>query len=501
MLFSLLRTLVFIGIVAGLIYGVNVLVTEGSDLRVALAGYELNLSPVAAVVAGLLLLLVMWLVLQLIQFVFSLLRWLIADETAPISQIFRRRSERRGFQALAEAMTALAAGEGQVARRKAARAEGLLRRPDLTNLIRAQAAEMSNDRTGATEAYKDLLDDERTRFVGIRGLMKQRIAEGDTETAMKLAEKAFALKPRHIETTDTLLQLQAQHANWAGARRTLTAKRRNNEIPADLYKRREAVLYLANAKAHQAAGETGLAQEEAIRAKDLAPNLVPAAVMAARAYIAKDMRGNAEKTLRTAWAKNPHPELAAAYAEIEPEETPEARIKRFEKLTRQNPTHPETKLLLAELEIAAENFPGARKALGDLVDRMPTTRTMTLMAAIERGEGSDDSTVKAWLAKALTVSRGPQWVCENCGHIQADWQPLCGNCEAFDTLAWKDTPAPEALQDTQAGMLPLIVGALEDRGGTNGASAKVGPDEGEIIDQPAATGAHANGAAGTARAN
>ncbi len=57
-------------------------------------------------------------------------------------------------------------------------------------------------------------------------------------------------------------------------------------------------------------------------------------------------------------------------------------------------------MLLAELEIAAENFPGARRALGTLIDTQPTARVMTLMAAIERGEGSGDSTVKAWLARA-----------------------------------------------------------------------------------------------------
>ena len=105
-------------------------------------------------------------------------------------------------------MMALASGEGRLAMAKAARAERFLARPELTNLLAAQAAEMAGDRTKAEEVYKRLLQDERTRFVGVRGIMKQKLDEGDADTALKLAERAFALKPRHEETTDILLRLQ-----------------------------------------------------------------------------------------------------------------------------------------------------------------------------------------------------------------------------------------------------------------------------------------------------
>ena len=52
----------------------------------------------------------------------------------------------------------------------------------------------------------------------MRGIMKQKLVEGDTDTAAKLAEKAFALKPRHEETQDVLLRLQADKGDWKGAR-------------------------------------------------------------------------------------------------------------------------------------------------------------------------------------------------------------------------------------------------------------------------------------------
>jgi HemY protein len=353
---------------------------------------------------------------------------------------------------------------------------------------------MTGDTVSARSAYKKLLDDERTRFVAVRGLMKQKLAEGDTDTALKLAEKAFVLKPRNAETSDTLLQLQARHQNWKGARKTLGAKLKYGDIPRDLHRRRDAVLALADAEARYAAGDDDQARDEAVEAARLAPELVPAAAMAARAYVAMGKPKNAARAIKTAWAKNPHPDLAAAFAEIVPGETPDARIKRFGDLFRLKPDHPETRLLNAELEIAAEHFPAARKALGDLAETRPDARALTLMAAIERGEGSDDSTVKAWLAKALTASRGPQWICDKCGHVHASWSALCDNCEAFDTLSWREAPSSDVMAGASAAMLPLIVGAVEDK------SDAPADEDGEVIDHPVGAGPGASAAAGEPRA-
>ena len=81
------------------------------------------------------------------------------------------------------------------------------------------------------------------------------------------------------------------------------------------------------------------------------------------------------------------------------------------------------------------------------------------MAAIERGQGAPDAVVRGWLAKALGASRGPQWICGNCNHIHAAWEPVCENCGAFDSLDWKEPQHPEDAGMANSALLPLIVGA------------------------------------------
>ncbi|MGH1330055.1 MAG: heme biosynthesis protein HemY [Paracoccaceae bacterium] len=460
MLWSLIKIVLFVVLTAGLALGAGYLLEMDGGVRIALGATELNLTPLKAVIGLFVLIAVLWVLLKLASFAVAVLRFISGDETA-ITRYFSRNRERKGFQALSEGLMALASGEGKAAMSKAAKAEKYLRRPELTNLVTAQAAEMTGDKKKAEQVYKRLLKDEKTRFVGVRGIMKQKLAAGDTETALRLAEKAFALKPKHVDTQDVLLRLQAQKQDWKGARATLGAKLKHGSLPRDVHKRRDAVLALSEAKDVFAEGSSIEAREAAIEANRLSPDLVPAAVMSAQSYIDQDKPKLAARVLKKAWEATPHPDLAAAFAAFAPEETPQARIKRFAALTKLHSDHGETKMLLAELHIAAEDFPAARRALGTLNEDQPTARALTLMAAIERGEGADDTVVRGWLTRALTASRGPQWVCDNCQSIHGQWAPTCTHCSGFDTLSWRVPAEGEVAMPGGLEMLPLIVGQLQ----------------------------------------
>ncbi len=456
MIWSLAKAVLFLLIVAALTLGAGILIDAGGGLQIAAAGYEFTLGPLQALIVLAVLILALWLVMKLAGLLVAILRFLNGDETA-ISRYFDRNRERKGFQALTEGMLALAAGEGRLALNRAIKAEKYLAEPHLTTLLVAQAAEAAGDTRRATEAYKELLASDTTRFVAIRGLLNQKLAEGDAETALKLAAKALELKPKHLETQDILLKLQAESRDWKGARATLGAKLKAGALPKDVYRRRDAVLALQQAQGVLDEGATIEAREAAIEANKQSPDLIPAAAMASRALADKGDKKAATRVLKKAYDAKPHPDLAAAFAEIEPDETPADRLKRFKTLTANHPDHEETRLLLAELNIAAEDFPQARRALGSIVETHPTRRSLAIMAAIERGEGSDDAVVRGWLAKALTAPRGPQWCCDKCQAVHASWDPICDNCGGFDTLSWREPPEKTGPSATGAETLPLMV--------------------------------------------
>lgn len=456
MFWTLLKIMVFLGAVAALTLGFEALTQAQGGLRVAVMDTEFTLGPVQTALAALALLAGLWLLLKLAGLLVATVRFLNGDPTA-VSRYFETRRKRQGLEALTDGFLALATGDGTKALAKARKAEGLLENRTLTNLLMAQAARSKGDAGLAEDYWKRLVTDDRSRFVGVQGLMADRLLAGDRETARALAEKALALQPGHGPTQDTLLDLQTRAADWAGARRTLTETARTGRLPKGVYQRRDAVLALQQA---EALGETEAAGELVVEANGLSPELVPAAVRAALVKARRGKASQAAKIVKRAWTAQPHPELAQAFAAIEPNETPAARLRRFEALLSLTPDHDESRLTRAELLIAAEDFPGARRALGDLAERAPTQRALTIMAAIERGEGSDDAVVRGWLARALTAPRGPQWMCDRCQHLHSRWAPLCQNCGAFDTLSWRAPPDSTGPSATGTEMLPLIVGRL-----------------------------------------
>jgi HemY protein len=456
MFWTVLKVLVFLAAVAGLALGFEWLLQAEGGLRLAVMDTEFTLGPMQTALAALALLAGLWLMLRLAGLLVATVRFLNGDPTA-ITRYFETRRKRQGLEALTDGFLALASGDGVRAVARARKAEGLLENKTLTNLLMAQAAQAKGNTDLAQDYYKRLVADDRGRFVGVQGLLSQRLAAGDRDTARALAEKALALQPGHGPTQDLLLDLQTRAADWSGARRTMAEAARAGRLPKDVYRRRDAVLALQQSDALPDGDASG---DLAIEANGLSPELVPAAVRAALVKARRGKTSQAAKIVKRAWSAQPHPELAQAFAAIAPDESPAARINRFEALLSLTPDHDESRLTRAELLIAAEDFPAARRALGDLAERVPTQRVLTIMAAIERGEGSDDAVVRGWLARALTAPRGPQWVCGKCRHLHARWAPLCQNCGAFDTLAWTAPPDSSGPSATGTEMLPLIVGRL-----------------------------------------
>jgi len=458
---SLIRISVFIALIAGLSFAAVYLADNGGTVRLIIANTEFNPGPAQLMIMVALALAAIWLFFRLLGLVFATIRFVTGDETA-ISRYFNRNRERKGFEALSQGLIALASGDARAAYKASARAEKLLGRPELTDLITAQAAERAGETARATASYKRLLGHPETRFAAVRGLLSQRLTAGDDDQALKLAEKAAEMRPASGEVQDILLHLQARRRDWAGARATLKRKFAANLLPREVYWRRDAVLSLGEAKALAMEDKVDPGHDLAIAANKQVPDLAPAAIAAAQAWIARGRPKNAGKALNVAWTRSPHPELAAAFAGLVTDETPEARLKRMAVLFKGTEEHPETRMAQAELLMAAGDFPEARRMLLPLTEGETEARVMTLMAALERAMGADEGIVRGWLAKAITAPRGKQWVCGACERVSAEWHPACPHCHAIDTLAWTQAKgSPEALPGANL-TLPLLIGSSDE---------------------------------------
>lgn len=400
MLTTIIRVLLFLALVAAGVWGLYLLIQDPGGVTLRFAGHEYFFTPLrfaALVAAGFVAL---WLAIRIGGLIVATLRFLDGDETA-ISRFFHRSRERRGLEAMARGLAALAAGDGRVARNSAEKAELLLQRPELTRLLNAQAAELSGDDLRAETYYRALAEDPKTSFIGVRGLLKRALDKGETERALKLADAAVKLRPKDASVLDTLYTLQTRTFDWAGARKTLTVQRRQGYLPKPEANRRDAMLALAQAEDAESDDKPEEARKLALEAAKLDPANDEAVTTAVRHLVAAGSKRTAAKLITDAWRREPRPGLAAAFASIEPDETPEERRRRFRKLLAVRSAHAETRLLDAELALMTKDWAGARKAIADLEEEQPSARSCLIRAAIARGEGGSEAEVRAWLARAL----------------------------------------------------------------------------------------------------
>jgi HemY protein len=369
-----------------------------------------------------------------------------AIRRAPGHFLESRRINRRqrGYKALTQGMVAVAAGDVQEARRAARKADALLDEPPLTMLLSAQAAQLGGEETAARRYFEAMLDHRDTAFLGVRGLLMQAIKAGDKAEALRLAERAYNLRPETEWVVDQLFELQVESALWSEANETIATAIRRKTLPAAGARRRRAAVLVEHSRLAEAEGDLDTALSRAREAHDLDPGLVPATLALARLFKARDRAARAVRLIEEAWARGPTPELASAYGALIADTDPLARVKRFQRLFSFRPDHRESHIALAEASLAARLWGEARKHLTGAAGDAPTARVCRLMAELEELESGDMAASRQWLARATAAVPDEAWVCNSCGAVSGSWSALCGNCNAFGSLAWQ--PPPRAMR-------------------------------------------------------
>lgn len=356
----------------------------------------------------------------------------------------RYRHERRrvkAYQALTHGFAAIATGDAAEARRRAKQAGALLKNAPLARLLQAQTAELEGDRRTSARHLQALLASPETSFLALRGLFHQAMAEGNENEALKLARRAVAERPGTSWAVSALLDLELKRGDLAAAERALDRAERARLTDTAQAKRTRAVLLTERARL--APAEDGAASIDRLRqAAKLAPDLVPARVQLTRSLLQSGRVKEAYKVAAQGWGEAPHADLAAALLAADGSEPAIARLKRIEKLVAAAPGHLESRLLLAEANLAAglwgparAQLDEARSALGNGVH--PPRRLARLMARLEESEGKDPAAAHRWLLLAAEAAPEHGWLCSACGAPSAIWTANCGHCRSFDSLRWR----------------------------------------------------------------
>ncbi len=436
----MLRLIAFLIAVALIAAGLAWLADRPGDLAITWQGYQIETSVFRAIV------------LLVAIVAFALLAWSILRNVwyspAAVGNVLSKRRQKLGIDALSSGMIALGAGDKAAAMRAAIQARKSLPNEPLTHLLRAQAAQLTGDRTTARRIFEAMLASPDTEQLGLRGLFLEAQRETETEAARHFAERAVGLNPKLPWAVDALFDLQCRDADWNGALETVAVARKNGHIERPAADRRRAVLLTAQAQAVEES-DPERALNLALEAHGLAPNLVPAAAIAGRLLASRGNTPRATKILQRTWSRAPHPDLSAAYAYARIGDSPRDRLDRVRQLAALSPNSLEGPIAVATAAIEARQFDEARAALEPLIPGRMTQRVATLMARIEGEQHADKGRVREWLARAVNSPRDPAWTAD--GFVADRWMPVSPVTGALDAFQWR-VPV-EAVEKSDADVL------------------------------------------------
>lgn len=408
-------------------------------------------------------------------FIWSLLRQMW-NSPATVGHFINKRRQRRGLDALSSGMIAIGAGDRANATRYAIQARKSLPNEPLTHLLRAQAAQLSGDRTTARRIFEAMLASPDTEQLGLRGLFVEAQREGAAEPAQQYSQRALRLNPKLAWPVDALFDLQCREGNWAGALETLATARRNGHVDKAVADRRRAVLLTAQAQTLEDS-DAEKALTLASEAHGLAPDLIPAAAIAGRILAGKGNTARAAKILQKTWSKAPHPDLSTAYAFARIGDSPRDRLDRVKQLAALRPYAVEASIAVATAAIEARDWDQARHALAPLLDQKRLTqRAATLMARIEGEQHGDKGRVREWLARAATAQRDATWTAD--GVVAERWAAVSPATGQLDAFVWKvpvervgETDEATLLHDRLRELVATGGDTLDDDGVALGAAA------------------------------
>jgi HemY protein len=423
--------LLYIAALAVAAYVLERIIDQPGSIAIDWGSYHLDTSVAVAIgvfIAGVAAIVVGWAIVML-----------ILRAPGRLTRAGRQKRREKGYHALSRGIIAAASGDAARAARAAADAEKYLDHEPLTKLLKAQAAQLSGDRRAAEAAFHEMTLAPETKMLGLRGLHIEAQRRNDIEAAQHFARAAHEIAPLPWAGA-AIIEHYAAQGEWERVRNAIEHNLKSKSID------------LTTAQRLRAVAETALAMEkrdsdahEALVLARLAlkrvPGFVPAAALSARILARSGERKKALKLVESAWAINPHPDLAEAYFEAAPGESNTERLTRVAKLVQAAPTATESRHLLARAALAARHLHMARRALTPLVEDdnvQPTAQTCLLMAELEDAENGPDGVVREWLARGSRAPRDPVWIAD--GVVAKSWAPISPVTGRLDAFEWKAPP-------------------------------------------------------------
>ena len=470
-MFIRLVWLILLVLVAGAL--ASWLASQPGMLQLVWLGYQLEMRTSLAVA----LVVVLGLI---VIFADRLLRGLL-DLPGLLGRNLARRRAAQGHRALALGMIAVSAGEPAEACRQASRAQRLLSAPQLTDLLSAQAANLSGDHRAAGRYFTSLTGNADTAFLGHIGLARLALEDDRSDDALAEAQKALSLRPKSALAARQVMVLQAERGNWDAALPALNVMALNVPTPqmttpntktpntkagaddedAQVIARHRAALNFLLARegvpefmgaestggGFMETGSSGPVHSNTVHSSTVNqlqtalaawPAFWPAAILLADIYLAAAAPRKAVKSLEAAFRAMPHAAIATRLQTAWNSNEGKTVARLLKLVAASGDTAHEARSVVAAVALAHGLTGEAGRLISEIPDVERDAATWRLAAQLaESGDNPDPAAANKALRMAGEAPRPRRWQCTSCQQLHDRWQAHCAGCAGFATLDWR----------------------------------------------------------------
>ena len=349
---------------------------------------------------------------------------------------WQHRRKTNGDRALGLGFVALAAGDSRSAQKQAKKAEKLLGKGLLPDLLAAQAAHLSGDKNAARRYFAQLSKNKDTAYYGLIGIMNLQSQNNDHEKSLAAAQKALKIQPDSISALTHIFWRNIEEKEWEKSLEIIALLKpqlANYEEQKKQFENREIGLcYLL---AHHSSEQ----KDKTIwlkRALKINESNIACLVSLARLYQKSDLDKQMTKIAERGFILNPHQDYIDLLRDGFKDNIAKF-IVRLTKLARQSKYKTDAYRLVIAASLDADILPPATSLLSEIPQNEMTNEDYLLVAELAEKQ-TDPSRAKIALQDAARAPRGKAWRCCSCSTITVQYEPICPQCSEIGMIEWEN---------------------------------------------------------------
>lgn len=431
------RVLIFVISALFIAFGASWLSQQEGMTSVTWLGYRGEISSSMAVVLITILCVTVIIIDRIVR---ALFRW-----PSLFSAGWQARRRQKGELALSLGFVALAAGDHKAAVKQARRAEKLLEKGILTDLLVAQSSYANGDAKAANRYFKKLAGEKQTAYFGQLGLMRLHQQESQNNKqalpslAYQAAEKAFAIDPTSAEAAQVILQKALSDRHWHKALDCLKVylNHSGGQSDGEIEKAGDMHARLCLQIAQEAGDKGDITKaisysEQAIAER---PDFAPAAHFLILTLLEKGEKRQAQKQALKSFLACPHPLTLASLHKVRSDN--DGSFIHFATKQALKSARPDDGLMaIAHFALSAGIWASASQLLSQLSDAYPRHNEYFMMQAQIAKALDDEHAQQDALEQAAMAPRAGLWQCQQCGDSRAIYHFECPSCQVPAQMHW-----------------------------------------------------------------